>query len=53
VADQVIGCDGAQSAVSELNGIGFPAPMNTLFVIAVAEATGSSFSLRLDDRDSA
>jgi 2-polyprenyl-6-methoxyphenol hydroxylase-like FAD-dependent oxidoreductase len=38
----VAGCDGAHSAVRELNGIGFPgAPYEHVFYVADVEATGS------------
>ena len=38
----VAGCDGARSAVRELNGISFPgAPYEHVFFVADAEATGS------------
>jgi 2-polyprenyl-6-methoxyphenol hydroxylase-like FAD-dependent oxidoreductase len=38
----VAGCDGARSAVRELNGIGFPgAPYEHAFYVADVEATGS------------
>jgi 2-polyprenyl-6-methoxyphenol hydroxylase-like FAD-dependent oxidoreductase len=38
----VAGCDGARSAVRELNGIGFPgAPYEHAFFVADTEATGS------------
>jgi 2-polyprenyl-6-methoxyphenol hydroxylase-like FAD-dependent oxidoreductase len=38
----IAGCDGARSAVRELNGIGFPgAPYEHVFFVADTEATGS------------
>jgi 2-polyprenyl-6-methoxyphenol hydroxylase-like FAD-dependent oxidoreductase len=41
-ASWVAGCDGAHSAVRELNGIGFPgAPYEHVFFVADTEATGS------------
>ena len=41
-AAYVAGCDGAHSAVRELNGIGFPgAPYEHVFFVADTEATGS------------
>lgn len=41
VARYVAGCDGAKSAVRELNGIGFPgAPYEHVFFVADTEATG-------------
>ncbi len=42
VAGWVAGCDGARSAVRELNGIGFPgAPYEHVFFVADTEVTGS------------
>jgi 2-polyprenyl-6-methoxyphenol hydroxylase-like FAD-dependent oxidoreductase len=41
-AAYVAGCDGARSAVREMNGIGFPgAPYEHVFFVADTEATGS------------
>jgi 2-polyprenyl-6-methoxyphenol hydroxylase-like FAD-dependent oxidoreductase len=42
IAAWVAGCDGAHSAVRELNGIGFPgAPYEHVFFVADVEATGN------------